>query len=167
MVMTKNFNKLNETFDTSDSGDVVQPEVIRDKIEKVKEGVDDIKKATVSYLTGSDSSSASREYTYSVTPRAIKNYTGDIETTLAGDITAKSIYIEVADASGLTDNTYINIGAEELYIKSISGNKLTVRRGEDNTTAAIHVNGADVKKITPADNALVESGDDFGFDGAF
>ena len=44
MVMTKNFNKLNETFDTSDSGDVVQPEVIRDKIEKVKEGVDDIKK---------------------------------------------------------------------------------------------------------------------------
>ena len=44
MVMTKNFNKLNETFDTSDSDDVVQPEVIRDKIEKVKEGVDDIKK---------------------------------------------------------------------------------------------------------------------------
>ena len=35
MVMTKNFNKLNETFDTSDSGDVVQPEVIRDKIEKL------------------------------------------------------------------------------------------------------------------------------------
>ena len=128
---------------------------------------DIIKKATVSYLTGSDSSSASREYTYSATPRAIKNYTGDIETTLAGDVTAKSVYIEVADASGLTANTYINIGAEELYIKSISGNKLTVRRGEDNTTAAIHVNGADIKKITTADNALVESGDDFGFDGAF
>ena len=42
--MTKNFDRLNETFDTSDSDDVVQPEVIRDKIEKVKEAVDDIKK---------------------------------------------------------------------------------------------------------------------------
>lgn len=128
---------------------------------------DIIKKATVSYLTGKDSSSASREYTYSVTPRAIKNYTGDIETTLAGDVTAKSIYIEVADASGLAADTYINIGTEELYIKSINGNKLTVRRGQDDTTAAVHVNGADVKKITPADNVLIESGDDFGFDGAF
>ena len=40
--MTKNFNDLNETFNTSD--DIVQPEVIERKIEKVKEGVDDIKK---------------------------------------------------------------------------------------------------------------------------
>ena len=42
MTMTKNFNDLNETFNTSD--DIVQPEVIERKIEKVKEGVDDIKK---------------------------------------------------------------------------------------------------------------------------
>ena len=42
MTMTKKFNDLDETFNTSD--DVVQPEVIERKIEKVKEGVDDIKK---------------------------------------------------------------------------------------------------------------------------
>ena len=40
--MTKNFDELNETFNTSD--DIVHPEVIEKKIEKVKEGVDDIKK---------------------------------------------------------------------------------------------------------------------------
>ena len=54
-----------------------------------------------------------------------------------------------------------------MYIQSITGNKLKVRRGEDNTIAAAHVKGADVKKITAADNALIEEGDDFGFDGTF
>ena len=43
MVMTKKFDKLNETFNTSD-GDVVQPEVLESKIEKVKEGIDEIRK---------------------------------------------------------------------------------------------------------------------------
>lgn len=40
--MTKKFDNLNDTFNTSD--DVIKPEVIEHKIEKVKEGVDDIKK---------------------------------------------------------------------------------------------------------------------------
>ena len=128
---------------------------------------DIIKKATINYATGTDSSSTIREYSYSVTPRAIKNYDGDIATTLADDITAKVSYIEVADASGLTADSYIVIGEEEMYIKSISGNKLAVRRGEDKTTATAHVKGADVGKITAADNALIEEGDDFGFDGTF
>ena len=128
---------------------------------------DIIKKATITYLTGSESKNAVREYSYSATPRAIKNYTGDIETTLADDITAKTVYIEVADASGLTADSYIDIDDEELYIQSITGNKLKVRRGEDNTVAAAHVKGADIKKITASDNALIEMGDDFGFDGSF
>ena len=41
-IMTKNFDELNDTFNTS--GEVIKPEVIENKIEKVKEGVDDIKK---------------------------------------------------------------------------------------------------------------------------
>ena len=40
--MTKNFDDLNDTFNTS--GEVIKPEVVESKIEKVKEGVDDIKK---------------------------------------------------------------------------------------------------------------------------
>ena len=42
MKMTKNFDDLNDTFNTS--GEVIKPEVVESKIEKVKEGVDDIKK---------------------------------------------------------------------------------------------------------------------------
>ena len=128
---------------------------------------DIIKKATINYISGKDSTSGIREYSYSVTPRAIKNYDGDVATTLADDITAKVAYIEVADASGLSADSYIVIGEEEIYIKSISGNKLAVRRGEDKTTATAHVKGADVGRITAADNALIEEGDDFGFDGTF
>ena len=40
--MTNKFDNLNDTFNTSD--DVIKPEVIEHKIQKVKEGVDDIKK---------------------------------------------------------------------------------------------------------------------------
>ena len=42
MKMTKNFDDLNDAFNTS--GDVIKPEVIESKIEKVKESVDDVKK---------------------------------------------------------------------------------------------------------------------------
>ena len=42
MKMTKQFNELNDEFNVS--ADVVQPEVVKDKIEKVRESVDDINK---------------------------------------------------------------------------------------------------------------------------
>jgi hypothetical protein len=42
MKMTKNFDDLNDTFNVSD--DVVQPEIVEKKIEKIKSAADDIKK---------------------------------------------------------------------------------------------------------------------------
>ena len=53
-----------------------------------------------------------------------------------------------------------------MYIEAITGNKLTVRRAQDNTTVQNHVLGAQVKTITDADDNLIEVGDDFGFDGS-
>ena len=53
-----------------------------------------------------------------------------------------------------------------MYIKSISGNNLTVLRGQDGTTVTDHLRGAPVHIINAADNALVEEGDDFGFSGS-
>lgn len=50
-----------------------------------------------------------------------------------------------------------------MYVTAVNGNKLTVRRGEDNTTADTHVRGSAVKLITQADADLIEIGDDFGF----
>jgi hypothetical protein len=74
--------------------------------------------------------------------------------------------IEVDDVSGLTTKTYIDLEGEELYITKISGNKITVKRGQDGTTITSHLKGAPIKTITTADNALVEEGDDFGFSGS-
>ena len=128
---------------------------------------DIIKRASISYLTGTDTSNATREITYTTTPRATKNYTGDAATTLAADINKTAKTFEVADASTLTANTYINLDGEQMFLKSISGNNITVRRGEDKTTISTHVAGTEIHEITAADNALIETGDDFGFDGSF
>jgi len=127
---------------------------------------DIIKKATVSYLTGTDVTNTTREVSYSSEPRAIKSYTGDPVTTLAKDISKTTTIFEVADASGLTAKTYIDLNGEELFIKSISGNKLTVVRGADNTTITDHLNGEPIYTITAADDALIPEGDDFGFSGS-
>ena len=42
MKMTKKFDDLNKEFNVSN--DIVEPEVVEDKIEKIKSSVDDIKK---------------------------------------------------------------------------------------------------------------------------
>ena len=126
---------------------------------------DIIKKSTISYLTGTDITNATREITYSVEPRATKNYTGDAATTLSADITKTLKTFEVEDASGLTAKTYANIEGEQIFIKSITGNKITVLRGQDGSTITEHLRGAPVHVINAADNALIEEGDDFGFSG--
>ena len=126
---------------------------------------DIIKKATISYLSGTDTTNTTREVTYSTVPRAIKNYTGDAATTVAVDATKTAKLIEVESVSGLTAKSYIAINDEELFISSITGNKLTVKRAQDKTTATEHLRGAEVHVIDSADNALIEEGDDFGFSG--
>ena len=126
---------------------------------------DIIRTARVSYITGTDVTNTTRELAYVATPRALKNYTGTVVTTLTSDISITDTVLEVESSSGLTTKTYIDLEGEELFIKSISGNKLTVERGQDGTTVTTHLRGAPVKTITSSDNALVEDGDDFGFSG--
>ena len=128
---------------------------------------DIIKKATVSYLTGTDTSNATREVSYSVEPRAIKNYTGNAATTLAENITKAKTAFNVADASGLTEKTYVDLNGEEIFITKITGNRLNVKRGQDGTTITDHLTGEEIFIIDSADSALIEEGDDFGFSGGF
>ena len=138
---------------------------------------DIIKKATVNYYAGG-SKSVERDVTYSTTPRAIKDYTGDVLTNIVTDITATNRVIEVTDGTQVTAEKYIAIDQEEIYVKSITGNKLTVKRGQDGTTPSAHLNGAEVMGIDVSDttttigtigedSALVEEGDDFGFSGTY
>ncbi len=140
---------------------------------------DIIKRATVSFVTGTDTTNTTRELTYSATARALKSYTNNVVTTLAQDITATTKTFEVADATGIKADKYIFIGDEELFVRSKTDNKITVDRGRDNTKAEKHVSGASVKGIdytettAPSfgpigvDSALIEEGDNFGFDGGY
>jgi hypothetical protein len=127
---------------------------------------DVIKQVSISYLTGVSRDNTSREVVYSAEPRAIKNYTGIILTNLSKDISTTDLLISVENASSITANSYLDIEGEEVYVKSVSGNTLTVERGRDNTTITSHLTGAPIKSITTADNALIEDGDDFGFSGS-
>ena len=128
---------------------------------------DIIKKATISYLTGTDTSNATREVSYSVEPRAIKNYTGNAATTLAEDITKAKTAFNVADASGLTANTYVDLNGEEIFITKITGNRINVKRGQDGTNITDHLTGEEIFIIDAQDSSLIEIGDDFGFSGGF
>ena len=131
---------------------------------------DIIKKVKTTYISG-DSKSTMRDISYTVTPRATKNYTGAVLTNLDENIGLGDVVIPVVDGSKIpaisaSTKLYINIGDEELFVKKVEGNNLTVERGQDQTVAASHLKGAEVKSITAADNVLIEEGDDFGFDGS-
>jgi len=126
---------------------------------------DIIKTTKISYIVGTDPTNTSRVLAYTAQPRAIKNYTGTIITTLTKDVTTTDTLITVDNAASISANTYLDIGGEEVYVKLKSGNILTVRRGEDDTTITSHLKGDPVKSITTSDSALIQEGDDFGFSG--
>ena len=127
---------------------------------------DIIKKTTVSYLAGG-SKSVERDISYSVTPRAIKDYTGDVITTLSEDIGTTEVIIPVESVSGISTKKYYDLGGEEVYVTRIDedAKKLTVERGKDGTTVISHLRGSTINGITAADDAIIPFGDDFGFDG--
>lgn len=130
---------------------------------------DIIRKVTIGYVAGSSGPglrNPERDLTYRVVPRAVQDYDDSYVTTITEDIDLTEKIIEVADASQLSAATYIQIGKEEMYIEKVSGNKLTVKRGQDTSTAAEHVLGAGVATITADDANFIEVGDDFGFDGS-
>jgi len=128
---------------------------------------DIIRKSTVGFIAGDRTNLPTREITYSAEPRAIKNYTGTVVATLIKDISTEDTLIEVNNSSSISIGTYLDIEGEEVYVKLISGNIITVQRGMDSTTITSHLSGAQIKSITSSDNELIEDGDDFGFSGSF
>ena len=126
---------------------------------------DIIKKVTVGYVAGSKSNSYERDLTYQSTPRAIKDYDGVVATLLAENVDMNETVIDVENGSSITQGSYIYIDQEEMYVETVADNKIVVRRSQDNTPLQNHVLGSKVYNINNADNALIELGDDFGFDG--
>ena len=103
---------------------------------------------------------------------SFKDYDNSIVTNLAEDITATQTVFAVNDVTNITASSgstsvYLDIDGEEVYVKSkdADSNKITVKRGQDKTAKKAHIRGTDVKSITSADNAFIEEGDNFGFDG--
>ena len=137
---------------------------------------DIIKKVSIGYIaadsSGKDSRTGGRDLTYSVTPRATKNYDGVVDTNLTNDISLADTTFEVNSGSAISSvenpsDLYIVIDNESMYVDKVIGNKITVVRGQDGTTASAHVAGSNIGKITSDDNDLIEVGDDFGFDGSY
>ena len=130
---------------------------------------DIIKTASVRYLAGG-SQSTQRDVTFAVQPRALKDYTDDVVTTVSEDIDASQKTINVADGTAITVNKFIVVDGEEMKVTKITSNKLTVERGQDSTIAKAHVRGTGGKGIdytAREDRNIIELGDDFGFDGSY
>ena len=128
---------------------------------------DIIKKVTIGYVAGStgDNGVYTRDLSYTVTPRATKDYDNSLISNLAEDVDFTQTAIKVTNPGGVTPKTYIYVGTEEMYVEKVVGDELRVRRAQDNTKPSTHVLGTDVYSITAEDNKLIEFGDDFGFNG--
>ena len=125
---------------------------------------DIIKKVTIGYLASkTDGSVSTRDLTYQVTPRATKDYDNSLISNLDEDVTIDQTTIKVTNPGGITENTYVYIDTEEMFVEKVIGDNMRVRRGQDNTRASVHVLGTDVFSITKEDDKLIEFGDDFGF----
>jgi hypothetical protein len=125
---------------------------------------DIIKKVSLGFVSG-DSRSTNRDLTFSTTPVATKNYTGEVTTILSRDLERGDVVVEVEDASNIPLNSYFTLNTETLFVAQKSGNSLTVIRGSYGTSITNHVSGTEVKLITEEDNSLIIPGDDFGFSG--
>ena len=126
---------------------------------------DIVKKVTVGYVAGSKSNKYERDITYQVTPRAIKDYDGVVATLLAENVDMVERVIDVEDGTKIPEGSYIYIDQEEMYVETVTGNKILVRRSQDKSPIQNHVLGSKVFLINQADNVKIEVGDDFGFDG--
>ena len=122
-----------------------------------------IKKVQVDYYSDTNRINASRIRRYVVTPRAVDDYNEDNTTTISQDISTKITKFTVSDSSPLVLNSYIQINEENMYIKSIEGNDITVLRGQDGTQIQEHEEGDIINVINSVDDELIQPGDDFDF----
>ena len=122
-----------------------------------------IRKAQVDYYTSTNQTSAPRQVRYAVQPQSTIDRDGVVVTTTSAALGITATSLTVADASTIAQWDNIYLGTETMRVSKKDSNTLTVIRGHAGTTAASHASGANVYKIDAADDALIESDDDFGF----
>ena len=122
-----------------------------------------IKRVDVDYYTNTNIKTAKRVQRYTATPKALQDYNDDNATVVDGAISTEVTKIKVSASTDLTVGGRIIIDGEIMYVEKISGQNVNVIRGYDNTAIAEHEHGATVNVLNAADDALIEFGDDFGF----
>ncbi len=122
-----------------------------------------IKRVDVDYYTKTNIKTAKRVQRYTATPKALQDYNDDNATVVDGAISTEVTKIKVSASTDLTVGGRIIIGGEIMYVEKISGQNVNLIRGYDNTALAEHEHGATVNVLNAADDALIEFGDDFGF----
>jgi hypothetical protein len=122
-----------------------------------------IKRVDVDYYTNTNTKTAKRVQRYTATPKALQDYNDDNATVVDGAISTKVTKIKVSASTDLTVGGRIIIDGEIMYVEKINGQDVNVIRGYDNTAIAEHEHGATVNVLNAADDALIEFGDDFGF----
>ena len=128
-----------------------------------------IKKVQTDYYTETENLKiASRQQRYTAVPIAVKDYTKD-DTARTNEIVKSDITeFSVNSATPFSKGDYIQIDDEKMLIRAISGNRLTVRRGEFKSSVVAHDINIPISVINAQDDTQVidqvlQSGDDFGF----
>ena len=123
-----------------------------------------IKKAKVEYDTGSPKVPVRRAQ-YIVEPVALRDKDSDGSgLTITASVNNKVSTLPVVDSTVFNIGDYIEINNEVMKVKTKPNDvSITVARGQNATTQAAHASGSVIDIITTADTALLESGDDFGF----
>jgi hypothetical protein len=135
---------------------------------KITDGI--IRKSTIGFVAGTTSDNPdaiTRDATYSVTPTATKSYSDTVVAYLTKDVSRSDTVLSLNEVNNISVGSIITIDYESLKVTYIDSNKktVTVVRGSYKTKSTDHVSGTGVEKVIPADNDLIQPGDDFGFDG--
>ena len=72
-----------------------------------------------------------------------------ISAILDEDLSAGDVSVDVTDATQITKGDFIKINAEEMQVRSISSNTLTVRRGVNGTTDADQAEESEIFVLNP------------------
>ena len=122
-----------------------------------------IKKVDVDYYDSTNIKTAKRVQRYTATPKALKDYNNDDSAVLASSVDIDVTKLTLSSTTAFSKGDRIIIDDEIMYIRSISGQDITVYRSYDGTAASTHAKDASVDILNAADDALIELGDDFGF----
>lgn len=122
-----------------------------------------IKKVDIDYYDSTNIKTARRVQRYTATPKALQDYNNDNSAVLAGEVNTEVTKITLSSTTAFSKGDRIIIDDEIMYIRSISGQDVTVYRGYDGSSITTHQQNAFVDILNAADDALIESGDDFGF----